>query len=195
MLKAILKPILKFVALILYRVKKVGEENVPKEGAFILCGNHVQALDAPVVIVCTKRDINFMAKEELFKNKFFKWIAGVFGAFPVKRNYQDIDSVKKSLKILKSNGALGIFPEGTRKGMAKNAKIKNGAAFIALRTGVPVIPLGIQGTFKPFSKVKLNYGKPLTFEEYVRKKPEKEHLEIVSKEIMDNIIMLTNEKI
>ena len=85
-----------------------------------------------------------------------------------------------------------LFPEGTRNGMSKNGRAQNGAAFMALRTGVPVIPVGIIGDMKPFHKVTLNYGKPLDFSEYKSNKPEKEVLEKVSQEIMDNIIMLTN---
>ena len=89
---------------------------------------------------------------------------------------------------------LVIFPEGTRNGMEKNGKAQNGVAYMAIRTGVPVIPVGIQGEMKPFKKVKLNIGEPLDFSQYKTNKPEKEILDKVSKEIMDNIIMLTNEK-
>ena len=83
--------------------------------------------------------------------------------------------------------------EGTRKGMAKNGRAQNGAAFMTLRTGVPVIPVNISGEMKLFHKVTIYYGKPLDFSEYKTNKPEKEVLEKVSKEIMDNIIMLTNK--
>lgn len=117
------------------------------------------------------------------------------GVFPVKRGGMDIESLKFSLKTLKQGDILMIFPEGTRHGMEKHGKAQNGAAFMALRAGVPVIPVGIQGTMKPFHKVKLNYGKPLNFSEYQSNKPEKEVLEKVSKEIMDKIVMLTNEEI
>ncbi|MBR1802807.1 MAG: 1-acyl-sn-glycerol-3-phosphate acyltransferase [Clostridia bacterium] len=117
------------------------------------------------------------------------------GVFPVKRGGKDIESLKFSLKILKEGKILMIFPEGTRHGMAKNGKAQNGAAFMALRAGVPVIPVGIQGEMKPFHKVKLNYGKPLDFSRYQSNKPEKEVLDKVSKEIMDNIIMLTKQNI
>ena len=78
--------------------------------------------------------------------------------------------------------------------MAKNLKAKNGAAFMALRSKVKVIPVGIQGSFKPFTKVYLNYGKPLDFSMYYGQEKNKEVLEKVTKEIMDNIIMLTNQK-
>ena len=194
--RVILKPICHFAALILFRVKKVGEENVPKEGGYILCGNHTHALDGPVVVATMKRKVRFMAKKELFKNKIFKWFAqDVFGAFPVDRGKKDLESIKVALKVIKDGDILGIFPEGTRRGLEKNGKVKNGAAHLAVRTGAKIIPVGIQGNFKPFTKVTLNFGKPLDFSEYSSKNIEKEELDEISKIIMNNIIQLTNEKV
>ena len=77
--------------------------------------------------------------------------------------------------------------------MEKNLKAKNGAAFFALKGGVKVIPLGIQGSFKPFTKVRLVYGEPLDFSEYYGKEKDKETLDKVTDIIMDNIVKLTNE--
>ena len=96
-------------------------------------------------------------------------------------------------KALKNGEAIGLFPEGTRKGLEKGAKVQNGAAYMALKAKVKVVPVGIQGTFKPFTKVKLVYGKPLDFSKYDAKNPEKDNLELATKEIMDNIIMLTKK--
>ena len=76
--------------------------------------------------------------------------------------------------------------------MAKNQKVKNGAAFMAIRAGVPVVPVGISGSFKPFGKVKIKFGEPLDMSKYKIKGQEKEGQEMATKEIMDNIIMLTN---
>lgn len=194
-MRKILKPILHFVAILLYRVKKVGEENVPKEGAFVLCGNHVHGLDAPAIVLSSKRKIVFVAKAELFKNPILKWLANVFDIIPVKRGKQDIESMKRSLKAISKGEILGIFPEGTRKGLEKNVKAKTGAAFMALRAGVPIIPVGVQGSFKPFTKVIINYGKPMDFSKYYSNKPEKEVLEKVTTEVMEEIIRLTNEKV
>jgi len=101
--------------------------------------------------------------------------------------------MKMNLTALKNGEALGLFPEGTRKGLAKGAKVQNGAAYMALKTKIKVVPVGIQGTFKPFTKVKLNYGKPLDYTNYEPKNPEKEDIEKATKEIMDSIIMLTNQ--
>ncbi|MBR6504846.1 MAG: 1-acyl-sn-glycerol-3-phosphate acyltransferase [Clostridia bacterium] len=194
-MRKFIKVILHFVALIIYRVKKVGEENVPKEGAFVLCGNHVHALDAPAIVLTAKRKVIFLAKAELFKNPILKWLADVFDIIPVNRGKQDLESMKRSLKAISKGEILGIFPEGTRKGLEKNVKVKTGAAFMALRAGVPIIPVGIQGDFKPFKKVIINYGKPMDFSYYYSNKPEKEVLEKVTEEVMAEIIKLTNQKV
>ena len=194
MIRTIVAKLIQIFCIIVFRVKKVGEENIAKEGAYILCANHRSNWDPPILVASTKRKMYVMAKEELFKNNFIRWFAKKCCVFPVKRGKMDLDSIKFSLKILKEGQILMIFPEGTRNGMEKNGRAQNGAAFMALRTGVPVIPVGIQGEMKPFHKVTLHYGKPLDFSEYKSNKPEKEVLDKVSKEIMDNIIMLTNEK-
>ena len=78
--------------------------------------------------------------------------------------------------------------------MEKNAKIKNGAAFLAIKAGCPVVPVGISGTFKLFSKIYINYGEPIDMSKYKVKGKEKELQEQATKEIMDNIVMLTNLK-
>ena len=186
----IVKGILHAFCLVTHRVKKVGEDNIPKDGAYIICANHRSNWDPVILITCTKRKICFLAKEELFCNKFFIWLAKIFEIFPVKRGKQDIESTKNSLRILKEGKLLGLFPEGTRNGLAKNGKAKNGAAYLALKTGVPVIPVGIKGKFKLFSKITLNYGKPIYFNEY-KNNTDKEVLEKVSKDIMESIISLT----
>ena len=135
-----------------------------------------------------------MAKAELFKNKFIKWFGRKCCVFPVKRGMRDIESIKYSLNLLKMGKYWLYFQKEQEMEWRKMEKHKNGVAYMAIRTGVPVIPVGIQGEMKPFKKVKLNIGEPLDFSQYKTNKPEKEILDKVSKEIMDNIIMLTNEK-
>lgn len=194
MIRAIAIFFVRIFCYVVFRVGKIGKENVPKTGAYIMCANHTSNWDPPIIVACTNRKMHIMAKAELFKNKFICWFAEKCWVFPVKRGGKDIESMKHSLKVLKDGEMLMLFPEGTRNGMSKNGRAQNGAAFMALRTGVPVIPVGIIGDMKPFHKVTLNYGKPLDFSEYKSNKPEKEVLEKVSQEIMDNIIMLTNGK-
>lgn len=191
-MRKIFKPFFHFIAIVIYRVKILGKENIPEKGSFILCGNHVHALDAPIIVVTAKRKIRFMAKEELYKNKILAFLGKIFEVIPVKRGTADIDAIKASMKALKNGDILGIFPEGTRNGMAKSASIKAGAAFMALKTNTPVIPVGVKGEFKPFRKVIIKYGKPMDFSEYATKngKPEKEALEIVGEKIMKEIVDL-----
>lgn len=179
---------------IFYRVKIEGTENVPKEGAFILCGNHIDFMKVPVVVVYCPRKVNFMGKIELFNNPFLARLGDLFDVIPVKRGKQDVDAMKKSLKVLNNKEVLGIFPEGTTKGLEKGVKVKNGAAFMALRTGNPILPVGVEVTKKPFPKIIVRYGKPLDFSQYKSKTPEKENLDKVTSEMMETIIRLANLK-
>ena len=193
--RKIVKVVLHFLVMIIYRPKKVGEKNIPKEGPYILCPNHIHALDAVALVLCSKREIIFIGKEELFENKFIAWLGRTFDVIAIKRESADIEAMKLSFKALKQGKLLGIFPEGTRNGMAKGVKVHNGAALISLKTGAPIIPVGIQGNFKPFKKVKLIYGKPMDFSEYASQKNNKEVLDSITKQVMDEVVRLTNEKI
>lgn len=183
MIRLFVKYCVKIFTFILFRVKTYGQENIEKDQPYIMCANHTSNWDPPILYAHTKREMYMMAKAELFKNKFLYWAANKTNIFPVKRGKQDIESIKKSLQVLKNKKILAIFPEGTRNGMQKKGKIQNGPAYLAARTGVPVIPVKIEGNFKPFSKVKLYYGKPLNFSQYQTNKPEKEVLNTISDEI------------
>ncbi len=188
MLRIFVKTCVRIFTLILFRVQTYGQkENIKKDEAYIMCANHTSNWDPPILYTATKREMYMMAKEELFKNKFIYWFAGKTNIFPVKRGKQDIESMKKSLKVLNDNKILAIFPEGTRNGIKKNGKIQNGPAYLAARTGVKIIPVRIEGNFKPFRKVRIYYGKPLDFSEYKTKKPEKETLDLISSQLTEAI--------
>ena len=162
---------------------------VPDEGAYVLCCNHINYLDAAAIVLFNKRKVNFVAKEDLFQHGILMWLGHLFDVIPIKRDMQDIDAMKRCLKVLKNGELLGIFPEGTRKGMEKNLKAKNGAAFMAMKAKVKVIPIGIHGTFKPFSKVYMNYGEPIDLSGYT-----KDNLDEATENIMDTIVMLTKKE-
>ena len=175
---------------IVYRVQILGTENIPKEGPLIYCGNHRTYLDPPLIVVTAKHHVRFMAKEELKKNPFFAFLGVVFEGIYVKRDSKDVTAMKTTLKALKNGECIALFPEGTRNGLEKGEKVKDGAAFFALRTGAKVIPVGISGEEKPFHKVTIKYGKPLDFSKYKNSK-DKEITQKVTDEIMKNIIELT----
>jgi 1-acyl-sn-glycerol-3-phosphate acyltransferase len=175
---------------IVYRVKIIGKENIPKEGPIIICGNHRTFLDPPLIEVTCGRYTRFLAKEELTENKFLAFLGWVFEAILVKRNSKEVGALKESLQVLKNGDCLALFPEGTRNGLEKGEKVKDGAAYFAVRSGAVVVPCGIKGGTKGNWKVTIEYGKPLDFSQYKGSK-DKEVLEKVTKEIMENIISLT----
>lgn len=194
-MRVIIKFIFKIFAIILYRPKIVGKENLPKDGGALLCPNHVSNLDAAVIVAMFKRKVNVLAKEELFKNGFLCWIADLFGIYPVKRGKADMQAIKISLTLLKRNELLLMFPEGTRNGMAKGIKPKNGAVLIAATAGKPIIPIGIQGSFKPFTKVIVNIGKPIDYSKLKEEVKDKEQASELTKDLMKEIVHLRDQNV
>jgi 1-acyl-sn-glycerol-3-phosphate acyltransferase len=196
--RKIVKHFLKGLYRIFFRMKISGEENKTKaaeKGGYIICANHVNYLDAVAIVVFSKETIFFVGKHDLGCIPILRWLEHLFNVIPIKRNQQDMEAMKRCLKTIKDGNALALFPEGTRKGLEKNGKAKNGAAYMAIKTGCPVVPVGISGTFKPFSKFNIKYGEPLDMSKYkvkgIDKAEEKKLQEEATKEIMDAIVMLT----
>lgn len=173
---------------IVHRVKIEGQENIPLDEPLIYCGNHRTYLDPPLIVVTAKRHVRFMAKIELKKNPFFAFLGVVFDGIYVNRDSKDITAIKTALKALKNGECVALFPEGTRNGLEKGEKAKDGAAFFAMRSGAKVMPCGISGGTGKFDKVTIRYGKPLDFSKY--DKNDKEALDKITDEIMENIIEL-----
>ena len=198
-MKKIIKEIIKWIVRgaiyiwfkLVYRIKIIGLENIPKEGPLIFCGNHRSYIDPPLIVVTAKRDIKFLAKEELYKNKFLAFLGWAFEEIQVKRDEKDVTAIKKSLKDLKEGKCIALFPEGTRNGIEKGEKVKDGVAFFAIRSGAKVVPCGIKGGKKGEGKLTITYGKPLDYSKY-RGSKDKEILDKVTNEIMENIIKLSN---
>ena len=196
-LKRGIKEVIKFIVRgalyiwfkLVYRLEINGLENVPKEGPVIFCGNHRSYIDPPLIVATAKRDMKFLAKEELYKNKFLAFLGWAFEAIPVKRDEKDISAIKTSLKDLKEGKCIALFPEGTRNGLEKGEKVKDGVAFFAVRSGAKVVPCGIKGGTKELKKLTISYGKALDYSKYKGSK-DKDVLDNITKEIMDNIIEL-----
>ena len=186
--KAIIRTAIFGYCKLIYRLKIVGKENIPAEGAIIFCGNHRTYLDPQIIVATAGRDMRFLAKEELAENPFFRLLGNLFSAILVKRDEKDLTAVKESLKTLKAGGCIGLFPEGTRNGLEKNdGQLKNGASYLAIKTGAKIVPIGIIGTAKPFSKNAVIYGKPLDFSEYktLGKEGEEKATEILKEQIVE----------
>jgi 1-acyl-sn-glycerol-3-phosphate acyltransferase len=172
----VLKPI--------YRFEVFGKENFPKEGGVLLCSNHIDNLDPPVVGINAPRPVYFMAKEELFNVPVLGKILPDLNAFPVKRGMSDREALRKGLGILKEGNVLGLFPEGTRSKTGQLGKGLAGAGFFALRSEAHVVPCAIIGPYKAFSKLKVVYGKPIDMKELrERKASAEETTELIMSEI------------
>ena len=178
-----------------FRVEIVNADKVPLTGPALFCANHNTMIDMFFLGFRLKRWIHWMAKEELFRNPVAAFIFKSLGAFPIKRGSGDVGSIKIAYKLLQEGNIVGIFPHGKRIDPAKieAAKIKPGAAMIAINTGVPVIPAHIRGSYRIFGKIKVVYGDPFVIGGKNDEKYTKEELAEFSKEIIKRIYSLAED--
>jgi 1-acyl-sn-glycerol-3-phosphate acyltransferase len=125
-----------------------GRENVPECGPLLIVCNHLHMADPPIVAASIKLKSVFMAKEELFRHWWPRFWVGNFGAFPVRRGGVDREALRLAEHWLKQGVSLIMFPEGTRSQTTRMQPALPGAALIASRLGIPVLPVGITGTDK-----------------------------------------------
>ncbi|MFC3745826.1 lysophospholipid acyltransferase family protein [Paenibacillus sp. GCM10012306] len=151
--------ILRVIYAIVFPLRIIGRDNLPKEGGVLLCANHISLLDPMTIGIKLKRKVKYMAKAELFEVPVLGWLIRQLGAFPVKRGGVSKESIKTALTTLRSGYVMGIFPEGTRNSDA--AAAKRGAASFALRSGAAVVPAAIIGEYKPFRRMTVVYGAPI----------------------------------
>jgi 1-acyl-sn-glycerol-3-phosphate acyltransferase len=144
-----------------------GIENVPDSGAFLLASNHLSGLDPIVVGITCPRHLAFLGKKEIFENFFVSFIARAFQVIPVDRENPNITTVKRSIRSLRSGKPIMITPEGTRSHDGKLHEFKPGFIKLARRAKVPVLPVGIVGTFEVLprhrklprpGRITVNYG-------------------------------------
>ena len=146
--------LLKIVFKIRYKLVVHGNTNLP-ETPLVICANHINLWDPILLAIIFDRPIRFMAKKELFDNKFLGFLLNKFGAFPVDRDNVNIKTIKDAIKLVKDNEVLGIFPEGTRVKKVSEENMKTGVAMIASRAGAHVIPVFINSNYKFRSKVEV----------------------------------------
>lgn len=153
-----------------FRMKVRGRENVPDEGPVLLCCNHLAKRDPVMLGVAVgKRQVCYMAKEELFRHWFLRGLLRMLGAFPVLRGSGGADALKYAYELLGENGMVGIFIEGHRSKDGLLKKPKTGAALLAYRTKATVVPVcitaGDGGLPKMFKKHYIDFGRPISAEE------------------------------
>ena len=148
---------------ILFPTKVIGTVKLPKGKVIVAC-NHQSFADAMVLATRTSRPVSFMAKAQLFKNWFTKWLFTTIHCIPVERNGNDFVAMKQVLKSLKEGNAFGLFPEGTRSlDERKMLNLKNGVCLFALKSQAPVIPMVFARKPKIFRMNYLMIGEPIEF--------------------------------
>ena len=176
---------------IFYRIRRSNMQvlNNRDEG-YIITANHVNFIDAAAIILLHHRPIRFIAKADLNRIWILHHWSKMFNIIPVKRDTGDIGTVKLVLQGLKNKDVIGIFPEGTRKGMEKGKDIKNGAVYMAYKGKVKIVPVGIAGSFKPFTRVYVNYGEPIDVAKFKTDDPN--WLDVATEEVMKQVVKLSD---
>lgn len=200
--KRIIPPIMK-----LWLKKVSGLENVPKNGAFIMAANHASYMDHFVImstlVPYLDKKIYHLSKKEYFESLFKRLWHEHWGSVPIDRQSGGKEALMWAIMALKRGKIIAIHPEGTRSPTGKLMKGKTGVARLALKAKVPVIPVGLIGTFEILPKGKyipklkkatLNIGKPIYFDEYYKKTVTKKLLRKITTKIMKDIAKLSKQK-
>ena len=164
--RAVLQPFF----LVYFRMKRIGMEHIPKDGALIIASNHRSFMDPWVIGMMLRRPIYYVAKTELFHRRSVAWLLSSLGAFPVDRGNGDRDAMDAARRILERGDVVVIFPEGTRTRPGALGQPKRGVGRLALQTGAPIVPVALIGTeavrkgwrIRPH-KVRIRAGGPLRF--------------------------------
>ena len=200
--KVVLTPVLR----VFYRVKVEGREHLPARGAAILASNHSAFCDSLFLPAVLRRRLTYVAKAEYFENRRTAWFFRAIGQIPLRRGVgsewrRALDS---AAAVLEEGKLFGIYPEGTRSKDGRLHRGHTGVAMLALRTGAPVIPVGIIGTreaqpigtliARPFSRITIRFGPSLDFSEYAGRDRERLVLRHVTDTVMSEIQRLTGQE-
>ncbi len=181
---------------ILGGLESVGAENIPETGAVILASNHISYADPPAVGSGMRRQVHFMAKEELFKTPVLGFLVRKVGSFPVRRGTADRKALKRAVELLGDGKVVCLFPEGTRSLDGRLQDPELGIGLVALKSGAPVVPVAVIGTNKllpahsiipRFHRVKVVYGPKLWFGDLCQAAHDRAALEEVGRRSMQAI--------
>lgn len=190
--------ILRFPLFLIFRYKLINKNNVPKEGRYIIASNHICGPDCIFVGLGQKCYIRFMAKAELFNNKFLNWFFTKMGAFPVNRGKGDTSAMNNAKEMIENGDTLGIFIEGTRSKSGEFLKPKSGAVMLAHQMGCKIIPCAIscKGLKSSFWRRKyVHFGDPVTCDELGITKASPREYRDASRKLMDIIADLRKQDI
>lgn len=171
----------------------INGENAKIDGAVLIISNHLSNVDSFMVGACFKEKIFFLCKKEWFEKRFFAKLLGKLGAIPIDRENVDLNAFKESLKTLKNGDKLAVFPEGTRnKTGAELLPVKAGAALIAVKAKVDILPVFIKRKSKFLKKNEIYVGKKISLSDYYGKKIDKQTEEEL-KTLTANAILIAKQ--
>jgi 1-acyl-sn-glycerol-3-phosphate acyltransferase len=159
------------IATAIVPIRVEGLENLPQRGPYILVSNHISWYDPPAIEFALRIPIRFMGKRELFAVPVIGFVLRAIGSFPVRRGESDRRALEMALRVLEAGQPLGYFPEGTRSRDGVLHRAKPGIAFLARRSGAPIVPIGVSGTpemrirVPPRSDVVVRVGAPFTIDD------------------------------
>ncbi|MEN9822757.1 MAG: hypothetical protein RLZ04_1183 [Actinomycetota bacterium] len=148
----IVRNLVTFICRTWCRMTIEGSHNVPAEGIFILAPTHRSIIDTPIASGSTRRRMRFMGADKWWSNKALGGLLTVLGGFPVSRGTADREALRRAIELLESGQPLVLFPEGERKSGPVVQPLFDGACYIALKTGAPIIPVGIGGSERVMPK-------------------------------------------
>lgn len=188
-----------------YRFEVQGAERFPAEGPVIVVANHLSFMDSFWIPLCTPRRVVFLAKAEYFESWKTAWFFRGMGMIPVKRGvrHQAEAALQAGLEHLEGAGVLGMYPEGTRSPDGKLHRGRTGVARLALRSGAPIVPVGLIGSREVMPKdarlprlrgnITARVGSPMTFEKYRGREQDRGALRAMTDEIMFEIMSLSGQ--
>ena len=178
----------------IFRLRVTGRSSVPRTGALIVAGNHTGFLDGPLVVVHAPRLVRALTKAEIYRG-LLGWLLGLIGQIPVRRGMPDRTALRACLDELAEGGAVAIFPEGSR-GSGDLQHIQRGVAWLAARTGAPILPVACVGTavalpmgthrIRLRAPVTLAYGEPFVVTEALEE-PTSEQLDALTEAIRQRL--------
>lgn len=199
----VLFPLARLVLRVLGRLRSSGENNVPPSGGFIYCPNHISDADPPTFFVCQPRRAWFIGKQELFDMPVLGWFFYHFHAFPIRRDTADRAALRRAEACLRRGEPILIFPEGRCSQTGRLQRIQSGAALLALRADVPIVPVGIEYTNEllPYGKlvprpskhpISLTFGPVILPAEFAHLK-HGEAVEAMTRKLGDELARLTHQ--
>jgi 1-acyl-sn-glycerol-3-phosphate acyltransferase len=170
--------IIRLLFFLLTRIHVIGRDNIPPQGGFIAAANHLSILEVPLVYCLIDRpEVTGLIAKKHQKNAFFRWVVNTLEGIWLSREEIDTRALRAARDHLRGGGVLGIAPEGTRSHTGGLIQAKTGVAYLADQAGVPILPVGVSGTWQKTKdilflrrpKITVNFGEPFTLPPIDRK--------------------------